>query len=106
MVEQPGLVCHTANLKDRAVKGIIQGSKFNPKLAKHAQCAVLHCFKSLFTQREQRCHHQHEQHAVKNQSKQHYLQQVCAQQSVALPLLIWSHRRLVQSMLTPSVDRS
>lgn len=30
------------------MKGIIQGSEFNPKLAKHAQCAARLCFKSQF----------------------------------------------------------
>lgn len=53
MVDEPrGLVCHTANLKKEkekkreVVKGIIQGSEFNPELAKHAQRAAAHrCFK-------------------------------------------------------------
>lgn len=44
--ELRGLACHTANLKEEVVKGIIPGSEFNPKLAKHAQCAALLCFKS------------------------------------------------------------
>lgn len=51
--EPRGLVCHTANLKKRkkkkkreVVKGIIQGSEFNPELAKHAQrAAAQRCFK-------------------------------------------------------------
>lgn len=34
------LACHTANLKVEVVKGIIQRSEFNPKLAKHAQCVA------------------------------------------------------------------
>lgn len=46
MDEPRELVCHTANLKVEAVKGIIQGSEFKPKLAKHAQCVARHCFKS------------------------------------------------------------
>lgn len=44
--EQRELACHTSNLKAEVVKGIIQGSELNPKLAKHAQCVGLHCFKS------------------------------------------------------------
>lgn len=51
--EPRGLVCHTANLKKEkekkkreVVKGIIQGSEFNPELAKHAQrAAAQRCFK-------------------------------------------------------------
>lgn len=54
MDELRGPACHTANLKAEVVKGIIQGSEFNPKLAKHVQCAALHCFKSQFTQRDQK----------------------------------------------------
>ena len=52
--ELRGLACHTANLEAEVVKGIIQRSEFNPKLAKHAQCAALHCFKSQFTQKKQK----------------------------------------------------
>lgn len=40
------LLCHKANLKEEAVKGIIQRSEFKPKLAQHAQCVALICFKS------------------------------------------------------------
>lgn len=43
-----GLARRTANLKMEVVKGIIQGSEFNPKLAKHAPRMALHCFKSQF----------------------------------------------------------
>lgn len=52
--ELRGLACHTANLKVEVVKGIIQRSKFNPKLAKHAQCAALHCFRSQSIQKNQK----------------------------------------------------
>lgn len=44
MDEIRGLLCHTANLKEEVVKGIIQRSEF--KLAQHAQCAALICFES------------------------------------------------------------
>lgn len=46
MDEIRGLLCHTANLKEEVVKGIIQRSEFKPKLAQHAQCAALICFES------------------------------------------------------------
>lgn len=46
MDEIRGLLCHTANLKEEVVKGIIQRSEFKPKPAQHAQCVVLVCFKS------------------------------------------------------------
>lgn len=47
------LACHAANLKAELVKRISRGSWFNPKLAKHAQCVAVHCFKSQahFSQR-------------------------------------------------------
>lgn len=46
MDEIRGLLCHTANLKEEVVKGIIQRSEFKPKLAQHAQCAALVWFES------------------------------------------------------------
>lgn len=52
--ELRGLACHTANLKEEVVKGIIRGSEFNPKLAKHAQRPALLCFKSQFSQKDQK----------------------------------------------------
>lgn len=51
LMELRGLARRTANLKMEVVKGIIQGSEFNPKLAKHAplfQITVL-CFTVCFT---------------------------------------------------------
>lgn len=48
LMELRGLARRTANLKMEVVKGIIQGSEFNPKLAKHAPRMALHCFKSRF----------------------------------------------------------
>lgn len=46
MDEIRGLLCHTANLKEELVKGIIQRSEFTPKLAQHAQYVARVCFKS------------------------------------------------------------
>lgn len=46
MDEIRGLLCHTANLKEEVVKGIIQRSEFKPKLAQQAQCVAPVCFKS------------------------------------------------------------
>lgn len=46
MDEIRGLLCHTANLKEEVVKGIIQRSEFKPKLSQHAQCVALICVKS------------------------------------------------------------
>lgn len=48
LMELRGLARRTANLKMEVVKGIIQGSEFNPKLAKHAPRMAFHCFKSQF----------------------------------------------------------
>lgn len=53
------LTYHMANLKSEVVKRIIQGSEFNPKLAKHAQYGAL-----TIHSKEPERFYQHKQHAV------------------------------------------
>lgn len=62
--ELRGLARHTANCKAEVARGIMGRSEFNPKLAKHAQCATPLLFQ--ITRKESEiCY----PHAVENQDK-------------------------------------
>lgn len=110
MDELKGLVCHTANLKMEVVKGIIQGSEFKPKLAKHAPCMARHCFKSLFSERIHEGVYQHKQLATvqkKYQDKLRYLHllwQSCAPRAVPQSVVHVSNTHSVTDTVVMSIS--